>query len=60
MSDIEWYYCPECGSLESTPSGSIKGFCCSDCGQEWFSDIDYTGIVRYKLNRLKQLERDLK
>lgn len=40
-----WTYCPECGSDEVRhQEGEHKQ--CARCHQEWFSDIDYTDVVR--------------
>ena len=44
-------YCPECGSLDVRyEDGNHKQ--CASCAQEWFSDIDYSDVVRQNLNRL--------
>lgn len=43
-----WSYCPECGSEHvQHHEGEYKQ--CADCYQEWFSDIDYTNVVRKHL-----------
>jgi hypothetical protein len=39
-----WGYCPECGSKEiHHEEGTHKQ--CKLCSQEWFSDVDYSGVV---------------
>lgn len=49
---VAWAYCPECGSEETHhEEGEHKQ--CADCHQEWFSDIDYTDVVRGHLKKLK-------
>lgn len=46
-----WGYCPECGEMEiHYERGNHKQ--CAKCYQEWFSDIDYSEVVRGNLNRL--------
>ncbi|QHJ83076.1 MAG: hypothetical protein [Caudoviricetes sp.] len=55
---VAWKYCPECGSEEIYhQEGEHKQ--CAECHQEWFSDVDYTGVVRGHLKKLKaaQLEQ---
>lgn len=43
-----WNYCPECGSDEvGHQEGDHKQ--CATCHQEWFSDIDYSDVVRVHL-----------
>ena len=45
----EWSYCPECGSeYVRHHEGEHKQ--CANCHQEWFSDIDYTDVVRKHLS----------
>jgi hypothetical protein len=47
-----WSYCPECGSEDlQHEKGEHKQ--CANCHQEWFSDIDYSEVVRVNLARLK-------
>lgn len=46
----EWGYCPECGCSQWELTGHDNGRFCSDCGQEWFPHIDYTGVVRKHLS----------
>lgn len=42
--DVEWKYCPECGSEDIRyEEGRHKQ--CKNCHQEWYSDIDYTDVV---------------
>lgn len=49
---VAWSYCPECGSEEILhQEGDHKQ--CAECHQEWFSDIDYTDVVRGHLKKLK-------
>lgn len=49
----KWHWCPECGSEECTPTGYDNGKYCSDCGQEWFPDLDYSDVVRKHLTEFK-------
>lgn len=42
-----WGYCPECGSTEIHYEQGDHKQCV--CGQEWFADLDYTGVVRKHL-----------
>jgi hypothetical protein len=43
-----WAYCPECGSQDlHHEEGEHKQ--CAKCYQEWFSDIDYSEVVRANL-----------
>lgn len=45
---VAWKYCPECGCEEiHHQEGCHKQ--CSNCYQEWFSDMDYTDVVRQHL-----------
>lgn len=49
----EWIYCPECGSTEiHYEEGRHKQ--CAECHQEWFSDLDYTDVVRANLSDMKK------
>lgn len=49
-----WMYCPECGCEELRhEEGEHKQ--CTNCYQEWFSDIDYSEVVRGNLEKLKAL-----
>lgn len=51
-----WSYCPECGCEElHHEQGEHKQ--CANCRQEWFSDIDYSEVVRGNLEKLKSLSR---
>jgi hypothetical protein len=47
-----WTFCPECGCEGSRPTGYGTGRYCSDCGQEWFTDIDYLDVCRTNLHSL--------
>lgn len=48
----EWAYCPECGCKDMHhEQGEHKQ--CANCYQEWFSDIDYSEVVRGNLEKLK-------
>lgn len=43
-----WKFCPECGCEEiHHQEGDRKQ--CANCHQEWFSDMDYTDVVRTHL-----------
>lgn len=46
-----WNYCPECG-CEEPRYGEGPHKQCARCYQEWFTDIDYSGVVRGNLERL--------
>lgn len=47
-----WSYCPECGSQKlHHEEGEHKQ--CANCYHEWFSDIDYSQVVRGNLEKLK-------
>ena len=49
---VAWSYCPECGCEElHHEEGEHKQ--CANCLQEWFSDIDYSEVVRGNLAKLK-------
>lgn len=56
-----WSYCPECGSKEYSvityqeDESEERG--CHDCDQIWFSDIDYTDVVRSYLENRKALQK---
>jgi len=44
----KWEYCPECGSEQiHQEEGDHKQ--CAGCYQEWFADMDYSGVVRAHL-----------
>ena len=56
---VAWMYCPECGSLDVRyEDGNHKQ--CASCAQEWFSDIEYSDVVRQNLNRLHAAPVDAK
>lgn len=49
---VAWTYCPECGCEEiHHQQGRHKQ--CAECHQEWFSDLDYSDVVRGHLKKLK-------
>lgn len=49
---VAWSYCPECGCEElHHEEGEHKQ--CANCHQEWFSDINYSEVVRGNLQKLK-------
>lgn len=49
---VAWSYCPECGCEElHHECGEHKQ--CKNCHQEWFSDINYSEVVRGNLKKLK-------
>lgn len=49
---VAWSYCPECGCEELRHAcGEHKQ--CKNCHQEWFSDIDYSEVVRGNLQKIK-------
>lgn len=49
-----WHYCPECGSTEIRyQKDRYKQ--CEHCGQEWFSDIDYSDVVQKHLRQYREL-----
>ncbi len=45
--DVMWGFCPECGCEEYDHDGFLgEGFrFCATCGQEWWTDIDYSSVV---------------
>ncbi|CAN0620291.1 protein of unknown function [Burkholderia multivorans] len=45
-----WKYCPECGCDDFEHTGHDNGRFCSNCGQEWFPDIDYARVVKKHLS----------
>ena len=48
---IMWDHCPECKCKKYVNKNVVgDGYReCSECGQEWWTDIDYTGVhERYK------------
>ncbi|MDP5216735.1 hypothetical protein Q5Y75_05850 [Ruegeria sp. 2205SS24-7] len=49
-----WDYCPECGS-ENYHGGYYTRTLrlCTDCGQDWHTDIDYTEVVGKNLRPLR-------
>ncbi|MRW88804.1 hypothetical protein GJ699_02260 [Duganella sp. FT80W] len=51
---MRWEYCPECGCLESSLPDEESRTVCAGCGQEWYTKIDYSGVVRTNLQRLVQ------
>ena len=46
-----WGYCPECG-CEEPRFGKGPHKQCARCFQEWFTNIDYSEVVRCNLERL--------
>lgn len=46
-----WGYCPECG-CEEPRFGEGPHKQCARCYQEWFTDIDYSEVVRCNLQKL--------
>jgi len=58
-----WLYCPECGCTESR-KWTETHLVCSECGQDYHTDIDYGGVacgnLRKALARIEalQAERD--
>lgn len=52
----EWTYCPECGSTKLHHQEG-KHRQCGDCGQEYFTDIDYTKVVQEHLWQLSELRK---
>lgn len=51
--NIEWTYCPECGSEEhACVVRWSRENECTNCGQSWFSDSNYSEVVRKNLRRL--------
>jgi hypothetical protein len=48
-------YCPECGSDKGHDEPQAGGgwhVQCGNCGQEYFTDIDYSDVVRANLRRM--------
>lgn len=50
----KWKYCPECGSPEIVNENLVKqGFReCKDCGQEWWTDVDYSETLQKVIKNL--------
>lgn len=53
---VPWEYCPECGSDRIQRGDGTQNFC-KDCHQEWYTDIDYTDVVRQNLCEGKDVLR---
>ncbi len=53
---LPWRCCPECWFEEYVLMPHLGQNCrgCKRCGQEWWTDIDYTDVVLTKLRRLQQ------
>jgi len=52
----EWYFCPECGK-EECEINSFDPKCgriCRPCEQEWWTDVDYTEVVRQHIAGLRE------
>ncbi len=49
----QWKYCPECGCSEYKRADWNNENECTDCGQSWYPDIDYTRTVRAYLAQRK-------
>lgn len=48
---VGWTFCPECGCEEIRyEEGRHKQ--CANCGQEWFSDLNYLDVTAKNLRRL--------
>lgn len=57
ITSTEWLFCPECGCVETHyEEGRHKQ--CKECHQEWFSDIDYTEVLRSNIEHLRSLNKD--
>ena len=58
----KWSYCPECGNTEVENKNLLgEGFRnCSACGQEWWTNVDYSEtipkILRYRKAEIAQLK----
>lgn len=54
----KWEFCPECGSEDlHHQEGTHKQ--CGRCHQEYWSDIDYSDVVRGHLAKLQPLQQRL-
>ncbi len=54
----EWKFCPECGSEDlHHQEGTHKQ--CGHCYQEYWSDLDYSQVVRGHLAKLQPLQQRL-
>lgn len=42
---VVWGFCPECGSDEANEYPDMLRVC-NDCGQDWYTDVDYTDVIR--------------
>ena len=55
-----WTFCPECGSEDKVDGGSsYEHFLCANCGQDWYSDMDYTDVIVSKLQNHARLQAKL-
>jgi len=53
-----WAFCPECGSTDTeNESGTYKQ--CAECGQDWYIDINYSVVIKEKLQMGRSLEAEL-
>jgi hypothetical protein len=55
-----WTFCPECGSDKQQRGAGMEPSHrhCLGCGQEWFTDLDYTDAVRSNLSRAASLRQE--
>lgn len=54
--DAKWKYCPECGCDKYTMLTRYADSAennCKECGQIWFTDIDYTDVIKSNLSKTK-------
>jgi len=61
-SFIDMNFCPECGNSEfmigiNLPDNEER--ICTECGQSWFADIDYTDVIRAHLKDRISLKQEL-
>ncbi len=56
----EWKYCPECGCEEFCNENQLgEGMrVCNNCGQDWWTDIDYSDVICKKLNKLSEVMKE--
>lgn len=53
IKQISWF-CPECGSEDHENGGGGSKYC-SVCGQEWFSDVNYSEALQENIKNLSEV-----
>jgi len=56
-----WKYCPECGCVGFVENkmGDKEERTCTQCGQDWFVDVDYSDVVIKKLKEITSLRGEI-